>query len=82
MRLQQGVLAGVPTTTCTISFSKLAQTPNFRVSLGQLTGLVDGGDFGDEGFDGGDFGVEGFDGVFIGGCLGVILFFGGGGHGT
>ncbi|KAL5714300.1 hypothetical protein ACHQM5_016281 [Ranunculus cassubicifolius] len=35
MRLQQGVLAGVPTTRCTRSFNKLAQTPSFRVSLGQ-----------------------------------------------
>lgn len=36
MRVQHGVLGGVPTTRCTKSLSKSAQTPSFRVSLGHL----------------------------------------------
>lgn len=42
MRLQQGVFGGVPTTRCTKPLSKLAHTPSFRVSLGQV-GLDVGG---------------------------------------
>ncbi|KAF9622465.1 hypothetical protein IFM89_031671 [Coptis chinensis] len=38
MREQQGLLAGVPITTTTNPPSKLAQTPSFRVSLGQPVG--------------------------------------------
>ncbi|KAF4404075.1 hypothetical protein G4B88_014531 [Cannabis sativa] len=36
IRLQQGVLGGVPTTTCTNSFNNFAHTPSFRVSKGHL----------------------------------------------
>ncbi|KAG6427735.1 hypothetical protein SASPL_111982 [Salvia splendens] len=36
MSVQHGVLGGVPTTRCTKAFSKLAQTPNFKVSLGHF----------------------------------------------
>ncbi|KAI3468922.1 hypothetical protein Pfo_025585 [Paulownia fortunei] len=36
MSVQHGVLGGVPTTRRTKSFSKLAQTPNLRVSLGHF----------------------------------------------
>ncbi|KAL3818211.1 hypothetical protein ACJIZ3_004116 [Penstemon smallii] len=33
---QHGVFGGVPTTRCTKSFSKLAHTPNFKVSFGHF----------------------------------------------
>lgn len=46
MRGQHGFFGGVPTTRCSKSFSKLAQTPSFRVSLGQVA--LAGGD-GDDG---------------------------------
>lgn len=36
MRLQHGVLGGVPTTTPSNPLSKLAHTPSFRVSLGHV----------------------------------------------
>ncbi|KAL0395290.1 UNVERIFIED_CONTAM: hypothetical protein Slati_4495200 [Sesamum latifolium] len=36
MSVQHGVLGGVPTTRCTKSLSKFAQTPNLRVSFGHL----------------------------------------------
>ncbi|KAJ9549832.1 LOW QUALITY PROTEIN: hypothetical protein OSB04_022375 [Centaurea solstitialis] len=39
IRVQQGVFGGVPTTRWTRSLSKLAQTPNLRVSFGQVGGL-------------------------------------------
>lgn len=66
MRLQQGVLSGVPTTRWTTPFNKSAQAANFRVSLGQLTGLVDGtGNFGD--------GLI-FGGIYVGGRIGFVGF--------
>ncbi|KAL3829873.1 hypothetical protein ACJIZ3_018675 [Penstemon smallii] len=37
-----GFFGGLPTTTFTKSFSKLAHTPNFRVSLGHLPPLGPG----------------------------------------
>ncbi|CAI9771542.1 unnamed protein product [Fraxinus pennsylvanica] len=40
-REQHGVCGGVPTTTFTKPFNKLAHTPNFRVSSGYI--LFDGG---------------------------------------
>ena len=57
----------------------LAQTPNFRVSIGQVSFLGGGGDIGfgvgDGGFFGGDIGF-GDGGLFVGGDIG----FGDGGH--
>ena len=80
MRLQQGVLGGVPTTRCIKSFNKLAHTPNLRASLGQV-GLVDGGFMGGVGLvDGGFLGGVGLvDGGFLGG-VGLVDggFLGGG----
>nr|GEU70378.1 hypothetical protein [Tanacetum cinerariifolium] len=61
MRVQHGVFAGVPTTRWTRSLSKLAHTPNLRVSFGQVASGgcegVGGLGFGDGG-GGQDFGGE------------------------
>ncbi|KAL3849089.1 hypothetical protein ACJIZ3_010971 [Penstemon smallii] len=35
---QHGVVGGVPTTSCTKSFNKLAHTPNFKVSIEHVAG--------------------------------------------
>lgn len=40
MRLQQGAVGGVPTTTLINPPSKSTQTPNFRASLGQVVAPV------------------------------------------
>ena len=92
MREQQGVFGGVPTTTLTKPLSTSAQTPSFRVSLGQV-GLV-AGVGGDGGFGEGvgALGALGTLGVGTLGALGALGVgvhephedggFGGGGHGT
>ena len=84
MRVQHGVFGGVPTTRWTRSLSKLAHTPNLRVSFGQVAfggcegvgglGFGDGGggqDFGGEGGGGQAFGGEGGGGQAFGVCLEV-----------
>ena len=84
MRVQHGVFGGVPTTRWTRSLSKLAHTPNLRVSFGQVAfggcegvgglGFGDGGggqDFGGEGGGGHAFGGDGGGGQAFGVCLEV-----------
>lgn len=69
IRVQHGVFGGVPTTRWTRSLSNLAQTPNLRVSFGQLAlggskgvgGFGEGvGGFGDGGHDDGGGGGQPF----------------------
>lgn len=67
MRLQHGLVDGVPMVTPINPPSKSAHTPNFRVSLGHVALL-------------GGVGVGGAFGVGVGGVFGV--FGGGGGHGV
>ncbi|GJW37323.1 hybrid signal transduction histidine kinase M [Tanacetum coccineum] len=83
-RVQHGVFGGVPTTRWTRSLSKLAHTPNLRVSFGQVAfgGCegVGGLGFGDGG-GGQDFGGEGGGGQAFGGDGGGGQAFGGDGGG-
>ncbi|KAF9594216.1 hypothetical protein IFM89_028873 [Coptis chinensis] len=67
MREQQGLLAGVPITTPTNLPSNLAQTPSFRVSLGQPVG----GEGVGVGGIGVGIGVGGVGGVGVGVGVGV-----------
>nr|DAD18548.1 TPA_asm: hypothetical protein HUJ06_020011 [Nelumbo nucifera] len=57
MRVQQGYFGGVPMTRCTKSFNRLAQTPSFSVSLGQLGYTGGFGGFGVGFFGGGGQGT-------------------------
>ncbi|KAF9619379.1 hypothetical protein IFM89_006566 [Coptis chinensis] len=64
MRVQQGLFAGVPTSTPINPPSKLAQTPSFSASLGHVPAVGVGGVLGV------GVGVEGV-GVGVGGVLGI-----------
>ncbi|WCJ22734.1 hypothetical protein M5689_004808 [Euphorbia peplus] len=71
-RGQHCVFVGVPMTKRSKSFNKLAHTPSFRVSIGQVCAFGVGGDgrvgaFGDGG-----------DGAFGAGCAGALGAFGAG----
>ncbi|KAG9148837.1 hypothetical protein Leryth_023175 [Lithospermum erythrorhizon] len=75
MRVQHGVFGGLPRTTLTKPFNKLAHTPSFNVSLGHVALL--------EGVGEGLAGVlEGVGEGFVGVLGPPLLFLGGGGHGA
>ncbi|GJT53197.1 hypothetical protein Tco_0988251 [Tanacetum coccineum] len=84
MRVQHGVFGGFPTTKWIRSLSKLAHTPNLRVSFGQVAlGGLDGvGGFGDGvfGVGVGGFG-DGVAGVGVGGFGDGVAGVGVGGFG-
>ncbi|MFS7941572.1 hypothetical protein Hanom_Chr06g00477881 [Helianthus anomalus] len=66
MRVQHGVFGGVPTTRWTRSLSKLAHTPNLRVSFGQVAlGGLEGVEGVDEGGHGGGGGGGQAFGVWV-----------------
>ncbi|KAF9619380.1 hypothetical protein IFM89_006567 [Coptis chinensis] len=78
MRVQQGLFAGVPTSTPINPPSKLAQTPSFSASLGHVPVVGVGGVLGvGVGVEGVGVGV----GLGVGGVLGVGVCFGGYGGG-